>query len=72
MNKNLRKDVMKRSPQRNNFLKNKTKKIKKAYQTQQISCVNLFIRKNKKFFFCRFLIKDLCDNKNNLETIKPL
>ena len=58
MNKNLRKAVMKRSQLSNNFLKNKSKKTKRAYQTQWNYCINLLIRKNFKSFF-EDLLKNL-------------
>ena len=70
MNKALQKAVMTRSRLRNKFLKNKTQSNESAYKKQRNYCVSLF-RKEKTSFIENLDTKNITDNNNFWETVKP-
>ena len=59
--KKLSKEIMTRSPLRNNFFKTKTDANRKAYNRQRNNCVSLFRREKKSFF-------NNLDTKNIVDT----
>ena len=62
MNKNLQKAFMTRSRLRNNFLKNKTKENKLAYNKQRNYCVSL-VRTEKRKIYKNIDTRKITDNK---------
>ena len=62
MNKELHKDIMIKSKLRNKFLKDRTKKNKKAYRNKRNICVNI-LRKTKKQYYSNLEISKAADNK---------
>ena len=70
MNKTLNKSVMNRSRLKNRYLKNRTPENWLAYKKQRNSCVSLF-RKEKKAFYYHLDTKSVTDNKMFWKVIKP-
>ena len=70
MNKNLHKEVMKRSRLKNKYLKDKTFENWNAYKKQRNICVYSF-RKEKKKYFSNININNVTDNKKFWKTVKP-
>ena len=62
MNKNLSKEIMKRTRLRNKFLKDRNKENKRRYSKQRNYFVS-FIRKMKKDYYSNLDIKKVTDNK---------
>ena len=69
--KDLSKAIMKKSRPCNNFLKNKTGKIKSLYTKQRNYCASL-LKKSKRKYSANLNEKDILDNKLFWNTIKPL
>ena len=70
INKNINKNIMKRTRLRNKFLNSKSDIDRKAYNAQRNLCVSL-IRQAKKQFFKNLDTKDVNDNKVFWKTVKP-
>ena len=70
MNKALSKAIMQRTKLRNKFLKDPSAENKFSYNKQRNWCVSL-LRKEKKKYFANLNEKDITDNKNFWQTIKP-
>ena len=70
MNKVLSKVIIHRTKLTNKFLKDPSAEKIFSYIKQRNWCVSL-LRKEKKKIFCQFKQKDITDNKNIWQTIKP-
>ena len=70
MNKNLHKEVMKRSRLKNKYLKDKTFENWNSNKKQRNICVYSF-RKEKKKYFSNININNVTDNKKFWKTVKP-
>ena len=70
MNKNINKQIMKKSRLRNEFLNRKSDFDQKAYNKQRNLRVSL-IRIEKKNFFCKINTSDIPGNKTFWRTVKP-
>ena len=70
MNKALSKAIMLRTKLRNKFLKDLSAANKFSYSKQRNWGVSL-LQKEKKKYFANLNEKDITDNKNFWETIKP-
>ena len=70
MNKTLSQAIMQRTKLRNKFLKDPTEDNKISYTKQRNWCVSL-LRKEKKEYFANLNEKDIIDNKNFWQTVKP-
>ena len=70
MSKALSKAIMQRTKLRNKFLKVPSAENKFSYNKQTNWCVSL-LRKEKKKYFANLNEKDITDNKNFWQTIKP-
>ena len=70
MNKNINKQIMKKSRLRNEFLNRKSDFDQKAYNKQRNLRVSL-IRIEKKNFFCKINTSDIPGNKTFWKTVKP-
>ena len=62
MNKNINKEIMKRSRLRDKFLNTKRDIDRKTYNKQRNHCVSL-IRREKKKFFNNISTRDITNNK---------
>ena len=71
MSKSLKKEIMKRSRLRNNFLKNPIQENKVLYNKQRNLCTSL-LKKQKRNYFENLDIKNVTDNKMFWKTIKPM
>ena len=69
--KALRKEQMKRTRLKNNYLKDKTEANHAAFKKQRNKCVSL-LRKTKKLYFANLKNSDVCDNKKFWKSVKPL
>ena len=70
LNKTLSKAIMQRTKLRNKFLKDPTEHNKTSYTKQRNWCVSL-LRKEKNEYFANLNEKDIIDNKNFWQTVKP-
>ena len=70
INKNLSKEIMKRTKLRNKFLKERTDESKKRYASQRNYCVSL-LKMTKKDYYNSFNEKDVNDNRIFWKTVKP-
>ena len=70
INKNINKEIMKRSRLRNKFLNTKSDIDRKAYNKQRNLCASL-IRSEKKNFCSNINTSDITDNKTFWKTVKP-
>ena len=68
MTKELNKEIMTRSRQRNNFLRFRSEENKKAYNEQHDRCVKL-VRNCKKSYYSNLDIKDINDDKKFWKTV---
>ena len=64
-------ETIKRSRQKNNFLRKKIKKPRKLYVKQRNKCVSL-LKKAKKEYYQNLDEKNVIDNKKFWKTVKPL
>ena len=71
MTKQLRKDIMKRSKLRNDFLKDRNDASPSVYGKQHNLCVTL-LRKTRKQYFLNLEPKLITNEKNVWESVKPL
>ena len=71
INKTIKKAFMKRSCLRNIYLKNRSGYDKREYNKQRNYCVSL-LRKTKTNYYVNLNEKDLTDNKQFWQTVKPL
>ena len=62
INKNLSKEIMKRTKLRNKFLKERTDESKKRYASQRNCCVSL-LKMTKKDYYNSLNEKDVNDNR---------
>ena len=70
MNKNINKEIMKRSRLRNKFLNTKSDIDRRAYNKQHNICVTL-IRQEKKNFYSKLKTRNISDNKTFWKKVKP-
>ena len=70
MNKELSKEIMRRTRLRNNFLRNRSDENKRKYSKQRNYCVSL-LRKTKKNYYNNLNEKKITDNKTFWKTVKP-
>ena len=70
MTKAMSKSIMERTRLRNTFLRNPTVANKLAYTKQRNFCVSL-LRKVKREYFANLNEKNIADNKNFWQTVKP-
>ena len=71
MNKDLRKEHMKRSRLRNRYRKMKTTENEMKYKKQRNLCANL-LKRAKSSYFEKLKPSSICDNKTFWKTVKPL
>jgi len=71
--KELRQAIMKRSKLRNSYLKHKTEReiTGDAYRKQRNLCVSL-LKKSKRYYFGKFDVKNVTENKNVWSKVSPL
>ena len=63
---------MKRSRLRNIYLKNRSENNKREYNKQRICCVSLLRKTRTNYYYANLNEKDLTDNKQFWQTVKPL
>ena len=68
MNKNINKEIMKKSRLRNKFLNTESDINRKACNKQH----NIWVRQEKKNFYSKLKTWDITDNKNFWKKVKPL
>ena len=68
--KEVRKAIMTRSRLRNKFLKTKSQECKQAYNKQWNPCVKM-VRKGMKNYFNNLNVRNITDNKQFRNTVKP-
>ena len=71
VNKELNKVIIQRSRFRNEYLKDKTRAARIAYNKQRNVCVSI-LRKSKKSYYENLSTKNITDNKKFWGTVKPL
>ena len=71
INKNISKEIMKRTRLRNKFFKTKNELDRENYNRHHNFCVTL-MRKEKKKYFSNFKSSDIIDNKKIWKTVKPI
>ena len=71
VNKELNKAIMERSRVRNEFLKDKTRAARIAYNKQRNVCVSI-LRKSKKCYYENLDSQNITYNKKFWRTVKPL
>ena len=70
VNKELNKAIMERSRLRNEYLKNKTRAARIAYNKQRNVCVSI-LRKSKKCYYENLDSQNITYNKKFWRTVKP-
>ena len=71
INKTILKAIMKRTRLKNEFIKHRCERNKRAYNAQRQLRVSL-VRKARKEYFDNLDLRHVTDNKNFWETVKPL
>ena len=66
----MQKAIMTSSRLRNKFLKTKCQECKQAYKKQRSLCVTM-VRKAKKNYFNNLDVRNITDNKQSWNTVKP-